>query len=225
MEYLSFGRALERCRFHFLPQLADTRRALLLGDGDGRFAERLLRTMVGSGTSFEGDAPAATEAWGSGAKRVVAIDGSQAMLKLLRARCVFADKLLATYVADIARGLPYPVHGERFDLVTTHFFLDCLSTEEVERLVVDVRPLMTADARWIVSEFAVPLRGGMRLPAWLVVRALYFSFRLLTGLRTQRLPDYKRVMQAHGLVLQEQSSMLGGLLTAELWCCNDRLNR
>ena len=42
LEYLSLGRALERCRFHFLPRLRDCRRALVLGDGDGRFTAKLL---------------------------------------------------------------------------------------------------------------------------------------------------------------------------------------
>src|ERR1022692_1155772 len=44
MEFLTFGRSLERCRNHFLSQLAGRRGALVLGDGDGRFLARLLAT-------------------------------------------------------------------------------------------------------------------------------------------------------------------------------------
>jgi hypothetical protein len=128
-------------------------------------------------------------------------------------------------LADLSQGLPQTLREEHFDLVATHFFLDCLTTGEVERLVEDVRPRMTSGGRWIVSEFAVPERSAMRLPAWIVVRSLYLSFRLLTGLRAQRLPDHRSAMKAHGLVLHEQSSMLGGLLTAELWRCEAVLNR
>ncbi|SEC26195.1 class I SAM-dependent methyltransferase [Terriglobus roseus] len=224
MEYLSFGRALERCRFYFLPQLASTRHALLLGDGDGRFAERLLRALVdhGAPSSKAGDPSLAQETRPPKARRVVAVDSSAAMLALLRSRCAFADNLLATYVADLSQGMPDVLRGEHFDLITTHFFLDCLTTEEVKRLVADVRPRMTADARWIISEFAVPTRGAMRLPAWIVVRGLYLSFRLLTGLRAQQLPDYRSALSAYGLVLQDQTVMLGGLLTAELWRCEVR---
>src|SRR6185437_1080687 len=43
MEWLSFGPYLSRCRRAFLPQLRDARRALVLGDGDGRFTAALLR--------------------------------------------------------------------------------------------------------------------------------------------------------------------------------------
>ena len=42
LEYLTFGPYLERCRYHFLNQLGQHCRALILGDGDGRFTARLL---------------------------------------------------------------------------------------------------------------------------------------------------------------------------------------
>ena len=234
MEYLSFGRALERCRFHFLPQLADTRSAMLLGDGDGRFAERLLRAMVDrvrvktSNSVLEfrtvdtSNPRLAAETWLSEPSRVIAVDGSRAMLALLRSRCSFAGDILETHVADLAHGLPAALQHGAFDLVTTHFFLDCLSTEEVNHLIADVKPRMTNDAQWVVSDFAVPARGAMRLPAWIVVRGLYLSFRLLTGLQTQQLPDHRAAMQAHGLILAEECNMLGGLLIAEIWRCEKK---
>ena len=42
MELVTFGPLLGRCRYRFLEQLCNCRTALLLGDGDGRFAARLL---------------------------------------------------------------------------------------------------------------------------------------------------------------------------------------
>jgi hypothetical protein len=240
LEYLSFGRNLERCRFHFLPQLAGTQRALLLGDGDGRFAERLLRNMLTHEALAAGaptpdpmtnraiqetvsTLPSLTQS--VGVPRITAVDGSAAMLSLLRARCAFADSRLQTYVADLTKGLPSALQGSQFDVVSTHFFLDCLSTEEVNRLLADVRRCMTDGAVWVISEFAVPARGAMRLPAWLVVRGLYLGFRVLTGLRTRRLPDYREAMQTQGMVLKQESKMLGGLLTAQLWRCGAASNR
>src|SRR5579883_1010405 len=37
LEYGAFGRALERTRFHYLAELKPSRKALMLGEGDGRF--------------------------------------------------------------------------------------------------------------------------------------------------------------------------------------------
>ena len=43
IERLGMGRTLERRRRWFLPQCKNARRALVLGDGDGRFLRELLR--------------------------------------------------------------------------------------------------------------------------------------------------------------------------------------
>ena len=118
--------------------------------------------------------------------------------------------------ADLTEGLPPCIQAERFDLVATHFFLDCLSTKQVSELVACVRPLLTGDARWLLSEFDIPT-GILRLPAAVLVKTLYLSFRLLTGLRISRLPRYRDVLVAQGFARQQQRKLLGGLLVAELW--------
>jgi ubiquinone/menaquinone biosynthesis C-methylase UbiE len=199
MEYLSFGTALERCRFHFLPQLHSTQRALLLGDGDGRFTAALLQ-----------QAPHA---------RAVAIDGSEAMLHALRQRCnaVAAGNRLTTLCMLLNAGLPAAATSSAFDLIATHFFLDCLNEAEIERVAHDATACTTPYARWIVSEFRIPNRGAMKLPARVVVRLLYLAFGVLTGLRTQRLPAYEPILQNHGWQLAEQQTRLGGLLVSQLW--------
>ena len=43
IERLGMGRTLERRRRWFLPEIGNARRALVLGDGDGRFLKELLR--------------------------------------------------------------------------------------------------------------------------------------------------------------------------------------
>ena len=104
---------------------------------------------------------------------------------------------------------------EEFDLVCTHFFLDCLSQQEVAQLASRIQRRYP-QARWVVSEFAIPA-GVSRFPAWLLVRTLYFAFRLLTGLQPQRLPDYAACLRGAGFCRQRQKAYAFGLLRAELW--------
>ncbi len=198
MEYLTFGRALQRCRCQCLPNLGETRHALVLGDGDGRFTARLLAR-----------APHAN---------VHAVDASPAMLRALRRRCKTAgtEDRVTTHLADLSRRLPQALQDCRFDLVATHFFLDCLTTAEVESLADRVKPLLSLDARWILSEFNIPA-SGFRLPARLLVRLLYLGFRLLTGLRTQQLPDYRAALLRTGFERLQTVQTLGGVLVSEVW--------
>ncbi len=43
LEYVVFGRALEGRRVEYLNDVADARRVLILGDGDGRFTAEFVR--------------------------------------------------------------------------------------------------------------------------------------------------------------------------------------
>ncbi len=198
MEYATFGGALQRCRTWYLQDLSRVRSVLVLGDGDGRFAARLLTA-----------APQA---------RLVAVDSSAGMLAALRARCEVQDAggRVTTCQANLQHGLPQAVCRQQYDLVVSHFFFDCLSEAELARLATDFVPLLRPEAAWLVSEFHVP-PTWLRLPARLLVRSLYLAFRLLTGLRTQRLPDHARVLQQHGYTPQRRDLLLRGLLVAELW--------
>jgi SAM-dependent methyltransferase len=194
MEYLSLGNLLERTRFRPLEagSLDDSRSALVLGDGDGRFTARLLRRNPGV--------------------RVTAVDASAGMLRLLRRRCApFADRL-SVRRCDARAFLP----ESRLDLVVTHFFLDCLGDREVHELVERVAPSLEPGARWVVSEFAVP-EGWLKWPAGAFVRGLYLAFRLLTGLTVSRLPDYASALEASGFRRSETGKLLGGVLVSEVW--------
>ena len=199
-EYLTFGPFLERCRFFHLPAVSDCRRALILGDGDGRFLVRLLT--------------AAPEL------RADAVDLSPALLRLLRNRAVRArvDDRLTTLCAD-ARGLsPIGVESGGYDLICTHFFLDCLTDSEVQELLGRVLPNLPAGTRWLVSEFQIP--PGSRIQAALaraVIFGLYTGFRLLTGLRVRRIPAWPEHLARAGFVRQRSQSWLGGLLLSEVW--------
>lgn len=200
-EYLSFGPMLERCRFFFLPRLAQSRRALILGDGDGRFAARLLAA--------------------SPELRADAVDGSPAMLRRLRTRAtrLGAEHRLANACSDIRSFTPSAVD---YDLVATHFFLDCLTATETESLVARLRPHLAPRARWVVSEFQVPPGAPLRAPLCrFVIAALYAAFRLLTGLTVRELPPWRDALARSGFVCASTRSWLGGLLVSELWQATD----
>lgn len=198
MEWCSFGPWLTRTRTAFLPDLARAHRALVIGDGDGRFTARLLRENL--------------------AIQIDAVDGSAAMLReLLRRAGPHADRV-KTYLADARAWQPLaPILAEPYDLVATHFFLDCLTQHEVRTLATRIASACTPTALWVVSEFAVPETRFGALLARPLVSFLYRCFRWLTGLSVRTLPDHCAALQSAGFMLREQRPRLGGLLVSELW--------
>lgn len=194
MERFTFGHALWRCRCRFLDQMGDARHALLIGDGDGRFAAALLAANT--------------------AVQVDAVDASGAMLAVLQKNAGRHAERVRTHVADIRRWEPSRAD---YDLVVTHFSLDCLTTEEIADVAVRVRGCLTPSARWVVSEFAVPASWFGVLVARPLIFGLYVSFGVLTGLRMLRLPDYRRALASAGFVLDRGEGSLCGLLVSEVW--------
>lgn len=194
LEYLSFGPLLERCRYYRLPQLANAKRALVLGDGDGRFLARLLK----ENRELKADV----------------VDLSTAMLRLLaeRVAAVRTCNRVSLHAMDARSFVP----TSEYDLIITHFFLDCFSTEELVALVEKIRPHLAPGAIWVVSEFAIP-KNLASWPSQIVVGGLYLVFGVFTGLPVRRLPDYASVLTSSGLSLQKKHSWLSGLLVSEIW--------
>src|SRR5579863_4397150 len=158
MELVSFGPALWRCRCHFLGEIHACRRALVLGDGDGRFTARLLEV--------------------NRAVQIDAVDASPAMLRALLDRAGLERERVRTHCADVRLWEP---GGLGYDLVVSHFFLDCLTTDEVAALAQRLRASLAPQAQWLISEFAVPENRFGRLVATPLVRGLYGAFRVLAG--------------------------------------------
>lgn len=194
-EYLALGPLLKRTREEFLRELGGCRRALLLGDGDGRFTAALLRRNP--------------------SLRAYAVDGSAAMLALLRARCVRDgnDGRLSIEQTSVLHAKPTP----ETDLIVSHFLLDCLSQEEIVGLARNLAGEVQPHCLWLVSDFGYPRPWPARVLAALYLRLLYAAFRVLTGLQTQRLPDPQAALSAAGFTCLCRRERLGGFLYAEVW--------
>jgi ubiquinone/menaquinone biosynthesis C-methylase UbiE len=176
--------------------MAGCRRALVYGDGDGRFLAELVRRVPEI--------------------QVAAVDASGEMLRRAEQRLpsnapvwmVQADAL--AYEAGALPEAP-------FDLIVSHFFLDCFDEEELAALLARVNAASGEGATWVLSDFAIPQRPVARQAGWLMVSGLYLAFGLLTGLRTRRLPDHGRVIREAGWCLEERRTLLLGLLVSERW--------
>jgi ubiquinone/menaquinone biosynthesis C-methylase UbiE len=196
LEYLAFGRDLERARFCYLEQLGDCREILVLGEGDGRCLARLVTI-----------APTA---------HIHCIDASPAMLDRAGRRLSAADQARVTFSCVDARALELPT--AKYDAVTTFFFLDCFTTTEVRSMVHRIRNSLCPRAIWLFADFALPARGWARWRARLWLGILYAFFRWQTGLTARALPDAEPTIEAAGFVPVLASEFQQGLLRSRVYC-------
>lgn len=193
LERLTFGGALQaaRCACLHAWNGESPQRVLLLGDGDGRFLERALKRWPES--------------------RFTSIDQSEGMQQLARQRC--GDDRVRYVHGDALERLEREDAGA-YDVVVTHFFVDCFLSEALEMLTKEVHRILEPGGSWFVSEFRDE-RAWQRAILWL----MYRSFHLLTGAETpaKRLPDHAVELEALGFEKALLGRWRGGFVVAERW--------
>jgi SAM-dependent methyltransferase len=198
LEHFSFGRLLEHRRFAFLGEVRTSQKAIVCGGGDGRFLARLLQVNTRVEVDF--------------------VDLSSKMVALAERRVGGMGrtfrKRVRFHTGDLRR-LVLP--ADSFDLIVTHYFLDCFSNQELEDVVSRLATWGTRQARWILSDFCEANGPIGRLWTRGVIRALYSAFRFTTGLRVTRLPEYKAALATAGYILRLEEEALAGLLHSSLW--------
>jgi ubiquinone/menaquinone biosynthesis C-methylase UbiE len=193
IEYCAFGRALERRRFAYLKRLSDTRRVLILGEGDGRMLTRLCN-----------EAPHAT---------FEVIELSGAMIALARARVGETERI--RFWQEDARLVEFA--ADEYDGVVTCFFLDCFAEDEARKLIARLVQSLKSGGLWLMSDFAIPARGWRKWHATVWIWTMYRFFAIATGLRTTRLPPIEKLLAEAGLTLVECEDERAGMMVSELW--------
>jgi ubiquinone/menaquinone biosynthesis C-methylase UbiE len=195
MEFVVAGGILQRCRTSFLAEAEHSRLALLLGEGPGRFLVELLRA--------------------NSRVKVTCVERSRRMVEEARSKLVESELTRVRFEQVDAPEWQPP--GTEFDLVVTHFFLDCFQVEELESLVMKVGMATTEDARWLLADFREPERGWRRWRARAALAMMYGFFRLATGLSAARLTPPDPFLEACGFRLAARRLANFGFVHSDLW--------
>ena len=198
VEHLCFGQALQRRRTAYLEKLGDSRRAISFGEGDGRFTAALLR----SNPHLE----------------VIAVDASRRMQQIAARRvAMMGESFRERAEFHCAEIDTFDPGSAKYDLIATHFFFDCFSTDATREVIQRIAGWAAPRAQWVVSEFHQPPGRLGRFWTGAIIRGLYAAFRVTTGLRVVRLPNYHAALVSAGFKLRRQEFACGGLLISELW--------
>lgn len=200
LEFVLAGEKLQRCRTAFLNPELKPDNILILGEGNGRFLVECCKLFPSS--------------------KVVCVDASQTMLRLAGRRLAQngMDRVNLELVHADALGWTPP--KQSFDLLVTHFFLDCFREDQlpglVERLAEAARPA----ARWLLADFQIPDRGLKRWRAKAIHQLMYTFFRITTRLPARRLHVPDGWLEHEGFSLKNRRVTDFGLLRSDLWSRN-----
>lgn len=193
IEYAAFGRALERRRFAFLPRLAGAWRILVLGEGDGRTAARLL--VVAPNAEID------------------VLEFSPEMIALAKQRTGNSPRVTFRCANALTECWP----ENHYDAIITNFFLDCFTTTEVRNLIRRLTSVLKPGGIWLIAEFDIPADGWRRIHAHLWIWTMYRFFGITTGLRARELPEIEKPLREAGMTRMEQQQERAGLMISEVW--------
>ena len=197
LERIFAGGLMQRCRTALLDRAKNSRHALLVGEGTGRFLTELLR--------------------GNPEIKVVCIESCAGMIRQAQRR-LGRERINPERVqfeqTDVFDWVP-PV--EKFDLVVTNFFLDCFRAGQLQKLVPLLSASTTADAAWLLADFRIPECGWRRWRAKIILASLYACFKISTSLSASRLTPPDPFLASAGFALIERRMANFGFAHADYW--------
>jgi ubiquinone/menaquinone biosynthesis C-methylase UbiE len=197
MEFFSAGELLQRCRLAHLNRITGVQRALILGEGNGRFlVEFLARHPLAE---------------------VTCVDSSQSMLSQARERVRRRGFDLSRIAFTHADALDWRPSSASFELVVTHFFLDCFPPDQLGRVVSRAAEALLPGGCWLLADFCEPPHGLPKWRARLMLALMYAFFRRATALAAKRLTPPDDYLQQGGLSLRDRRRFEFGLLHSDVW--------
>lgn len=197
MELVSAWEKLQCCRTAQLARIPAAQEVLILGEGNGRFLVECRRRFPGA--------------------TITVVDASARMIELASRRLkrkgmkgegihfICADALVWTF----------PV--KKFDLIVTHFFLDCFRADQLEFLIPKLARSAAPQARWLLADFRVAVSGWRRQRSRVILWLMYRFFIAAARLPAHTLTAPDDFLEKQGFRLRSREIYDWELLHSDCW--------
>jgi ubiquinone/menaquinone biosynthesis C-methylase UbiE len=197
LETIAFGNALQRARLACLGELGSPRRALIVGEGNGRFLLELLRSHPNA--------------------EIDCVDASGRMLELARKRIERDAPEQTSRVRFLQQDITSWTPEENYDLIVTHFVLDCFPETTLPHVIDRLAGAAKSKADWLVADFCLPSSGLARWRGRVWLAAMYRFFRFTARIEADELVEPAPFLQAAGFSLGREHLSRCGMLRSQLW--------
>jgi len=197
MELVSAGEKLQRCRTAFLSRVPKANNILILGEGNGRFLLECRRQF-----------PRAL---------ITVVDASARMIELARKR--LARQGMKTDRINFIRAdaLTWTPSEQAFDLIVTHFFLDCFRADQLEVLISKLARAAAPKANWLLADFQAAPAGWRRQRSRAILWLMYRFFIAATQLSARTLTPPDDLLERRGFNLRSREIYDWELLHSDWW--------
>ena len=197
LEAIAFGNALQRARTCWINTIARPKRTLIVGEGDGRFLCELVRAYP----KIDVDC----------------IDASQAMLQLARARLRRMHPESFSHVHFVRENILKWAPRKSYDLLVTHFFLDCFPDRELQAIIAKLASAAEPGAVWLIADFTIPRKRFAQAHARVCLRMMYTFFRATAGIAANGLVDPVPCLAARGFIQTAEKLSQARMLRSDVY--------
>jgi len=163
-----FGKAIIDSQLYFLGQICTGHRILILGGGTGWILNR-----INKGSNLE----------------ITFVDDSHKMIERAKNR----KNTHRNNIKFINGTIKKVTHLKYYDIVITNFFLDVLDNRSILLEMKLIRDTLKDNAKWIFTDFQVEKIFLHRYWQTGLLKIMYIFFRIWTGMKGSKLPDFERL--------------------------------
>ncbi len=197
MESVLAGDKLQYCRTAFLRRLPSATNILILGEGNGRFLRECRRQFPDA--------------------KITVVDSSARMLEQARRRLTKLEVKCGQINFVHANALTWTPPVRAFDLIVTHFFLDCFRPEQLQSLIAVLADSAAPGANWLLADFQAAAHGWRRLRSRAILWVMYRFFTIVTRLPAGSLTPPDPFLEQQGFKLRERVVHDWELLHSDWW--------
>ena len=198
MEVVLAGDKLQRCRIAFLRGIPTATNILILGEGNGRFLRECRDQFPDA--------------------KITVVDSSARMLELAKQRLGDDCQRIDFVCVD---ALTWSPPAQSFDLIVTHFFLDCFRPDQLQTLISGLARAAAPGASWLLADFQAAAHGWRRLRSRAILWMMYRFFTVVTRLPAASLTPPDAFLEKQGFTLRERLLHDWELLHSDWWHLSD----
>jgi ubiquinone/menaquinone biosynthesis C-methylase UbiE len=189
---LLYGKSIVVSQLHFLNEIPDDSRVLILGGGTGWILEELLVRKPRC--------------------KVWYVDASQKMIALAQKRVSPQQEVY--FIHGSEKSLPKEI---LFDVVITNFYLDLFTEASLAEVITSIKDNLHPQALWLVTDFVDGGKWWQRS----LLKTMYFFFGTVSAIEARSLAAWDKALVKAGLSEIRSAFFYGGFIRSVIYARRD----
>ena len=168
-----FGNALRKAQYHYLNEIRDQDKVLIIGGGTGHILKAIEQRSIQCSIDY--------------------VEASEKMLQK-------AMKRKHNLSVNFIHGIEQTIVEKEYDVIITAFFLDCFKEERLVKVIEKLGATLVKGGKWLLTDFSLSenahfLKKGL-------VKVMYLFFKVSCGLEANKLLDFTACFKKNFQVLK-----------------------